>query len=417
MIRDYVRSIRRFSPNARRYLAGAFFFGFGSGTLWVLLNLHLRELGYSEAWIGRILSAQAFGTVLAAIVVATTASRRPLRPFLLAAAALYGGAIVLLATGRELSVLFPAAAAAGAGFTVHHVLAAPFFMRNSGTEERLHLFGMSWAVEILASVLATALSGWAARVLTGELGSLSAAYRATLVGTAAVSFLAVVPYWRITAMPPAREETPGFVRPRYSGLLARLIVPAFLVGSGAGLIVPFLNLYFRDRFAQSPDDIGRIFAVGQILTALGFLAGPAVARRIGMIRTVVAAELASIPFFLLLAFTARLPVAVTAFWFRGALMNMNHPVSSNFAMEAVGEDRQALTNSALMLAWNLSWMLSTQLGGVLIHRYGFTPPMVAAAVLYSISSLLYFTFFDRFERGRRAPLPAGVAVLSEETRP
>jgi predicted MFS family arabinose efflux permease len=137
--------------------------------------------------------------------------------------------------------------------------------------------------------------------------------------------------------------------------------------------------------------------VGQVLTAIGFLTGPVLARRFGMIRTVVSAQLSSIPFFLALAFAGRLDVALVAFWMRAALMNMNAPILSNFAMEVVEPRDQTLTNAVLQLSWNISWMVSAQVGGLLIQHHGFTPPILTTIVLYCTSSVLLLVFFRGYE--------------------
>jgi predicted MFS family arabinose efflux permease len=137
------------------------------------------------------------------------------------------------------------------------------------------------------------------------------------------------------------------------------------------------------------------------LIYVGFLAGPIAARKIGLISTVVMTELLSIPFFLVLALTQSLSAAVFAFWMRGALMNMNHPLQTNFAMEVVSADQQAVTNSLRMLVWNLSWMISTQVGGWIIERRGFTLPMLTTIALYLIASVVTYAFWrDRRALGR-----------------
>jgi MFS family permease len=334
-----------------------------------------------------------------ALVAAWLARRVPYKFILIGAALTSSVAYAGLALGTGLNLLLPAAFLAGAGFTVHHVVAAPFFMRNSGGRERLYLFGMSWTVEIAASVIAIAVGGWIANRLGETMGSPLLGLRFTLLGATGLLTLAVIPY-SFMRRRSSHEPDPS-ATPRASGgasLLFKLAAPAFLVGTGAGLIIPFLNLYFRDRFALGTDRIGLLFAAGQAMTALGLLVGPVVARRIGMINTVVLAEIASIPFFIAMAFTHDLPVAALAFLFRGALMNMNHPIATNFAMEVVGPNRQALANSILTMGWNGAWMISTQVGGVLVETRGFTMPMLTSVVLYFVSSCLYLYFFRGYER-------------------
>ena len=350
--------------------------------------------------MGALLSAQSLGTVLTALPVSLLAGRVRYRTLLLFAAILGTASYGLLVTQESRLLLRVAAGGVGAAFIVHHVVAAPFFMRNSTPTERLYLFGFHWAVEILAGVIAGAVGGWLAHQLGEILNSETLGYRYTLLGAAGLLGLSVIPYLFLSSPRAEAKDAPDLRRWRIRrpGLLLRLMLPAGLVGLGAGLIIPFLNLYFEDRFRLGAGAIGRVFAVSQALTVVGYLLGPALARRVGMIRTVVACELLSIPFFLMLAFTARLEIAIFAFWMRGALMNMNHPISSNFAMEVVEPDQHAFTNALLSLSWSLSWMFSTRAGGWLIEGHGFTLPMLVTVTLYFISSLFYLVFFHDYER-------------------
>ncbi len=408
VIGEYAAHLRLFSRNARLYLGGTFFYGFGLGAFWVLLNLYLRALGISDTLIGRLLAFQSLGTVLVAIPAGVIATRVRLKWMLIAATLITVVAFSLLVTLRPYPLLLAAAACAGAGFVIHQVLAAPFFMRNSTPKERIYLFGVNWSVEILASVVGVAGGGWFAHHLAGVLGSEAEALRRTLLGATALMALALAPYLLIRSPRPRSDESASFRLWRYRrpGLLAKLSLPALLVGCGAGLVIPFLNLYFRDRFALDAGAIGTIFSVSQGLMALGFAVGPYMARRLGMVRAVATTELLSIPFFLTMAFSHNLGLAVVAFWARGALMNMNQPISRNFAMEVVDEDQQPIANAVIMLSWSLSWMVSTQVGGWLIDHHGFAPPMLVAVLLYLSSSMLYLFFFHDYERRVLALRPA-----------
>jgi len=117
-----------------------------------------------------------------------------------------------------------------------------------------------------------------------------------------------------------------------------------------------------------------------------------------MIRAIAATELLSIPFFLTMAFTQRLDLAIMAFWMRGALMNMNQPISGAFAMEMVKPEQQPLANALVEFAWHGAWMISTQVGGWLIETHGFQLPMLITVGLYITASILYLTFFHDAER-------------------
>jgi predicted MFS family arabinose efflux permease len=180
---------------------------------------------------------------------------------------------------------------------------------------------------------------------------------------------------------------------------------------GAGLIIPFLNLYFRDRFGLTPQTIGVYYGLVHASMILGVMLGPELARRFGMIRTIVYTEWASIPFMILLAFTHNLPLATAAFLLRGALMNLGVPISNNYMMERVGLADRAMVNSCSMMAWSLSWAITTGVGGVLIEHGGYETPLLLACGLYVVASGMYFTFFHAHD------IHAGRAATTGGARP
>jgi predicted MFS family arabinose efflux permease len=85
---------------------------------------------------------------------------------------------------------------------------------------------------------------------------------------------------------------------------------------------------------------------------------------------------------------------------RGGLMNMNQPLASHFAMEVVPERDHAVTNGLLSLSWFIAWSVSADIGGTLIERNGYTPPLLIAAGLYVAASLLYGYFFRHVSESR-----------------
>jgi MFS family permease len=400
-LREHFQNFSYFSRNARLFLCGTFFIGLGFGTFWVLFNLYLKELGYGESVIGRVITVASAGTFLVSVPAALLIDRYPTRKILTGAACCACFAYLGQVFATSLNGLMAASILAGAAFAVHNIAAAPFFMRNSSNRERLDLFGAHAAVEIMAGVVGAAGGGAIPPLIEASGGTLIDGYRIALSLAAGLVLLGLIPYLLIRE--PGREGPPTplnrYFRAREWPLMFRIALPKFIVGLGAGLIIPFLNLYFRNRFHLPSNRIGAIFAVAQFLTVMAYLFGPAVARRFGMIRAAVATELLSTPFFLVMAFTSQLWMAVGAFWFRGALMNMNQPISDNFAMEMVGRDQHAVMNSCNTLVWNSAWMISAGIGGGLIEKHGFqTPIMMITVVLYFASSILYLTLFHDAER-------------------
>jgi MFS family permease len=397
-LKDYLAHLRLFSPNARRFLVGSFFIGFGFTVFWLLFNLYLKEVGFAEGKIGSIVSASSVGTVLVAIPAAILIDRFRIKHILMIAAALYGFALINQAMSTSLWTLRIMSSLSGAMWTFHFIAASPFFMRNSTPDERSYLFGINMALSRFAGFIGALAGGYIPAALAERGVALLYGYRYTLMGAGVLVVIALFSYVRIKSKKPLNAD--GFDVREYIGsrnwrTLVQLMIPFFIIGTGAGLVIPFLNLYFLQRFGLESDAIGRIFSIGSLFAMTGFLIGPAVARKIGLIKMVVVTQLMSIPFFLLLAFSHNLYVAIFAFMFRGTLMNMAWPMYNNFAMEMVPEKDQAGTNSVLSLSWSASWMVSANLGGLMIEKSGFTLVMLTTVALYVTSSVTAWLLFSK----------------------
>jgi predicted MFS family arabinose efflux permease len=385
-----------------------FLMGLGRGAMDVHLNLYLRSRGLDEAAIGRILSAGSAGVLAISLPAALLTERiRPGRLFHLSATGFAACLLLLVLVPPHPALLMGLSFLVGALFTVHWVAEGPFFFQSEGPEHRTELFGIAHALETVATILTAWCTGVAAEALARRLGSESAGLRWAIGGAAVASLLAILPYRRIRtpAAPGPRKGWRDYVIPRQARLVFRLTLPAFLIGCGAGLTIPFLNLYFRDRFHVGAAPIGGLFAVSQLLMVGGYLAGPMLARRFGHVRTVVATELLSLPFFFLMAVTDQLEVAAAAFWMRAALMNMNHPVSAAFSMEQVDPDQRTVLNSIRGFAWNLSWMVTAAVGGWIIKETGgYAASMFATIGLYLSAAGLFWWWF-RGKEGKKAEAP------------
>ena len=397
--------IASFDVAARRFLAGAFLIELGHAFLWTLQNLYVRAVGFREAEAGQVLSMNTIGIVLATFPAAYMYDRLgPRRSLSLACVAATVG-MVGMACSTALPVLKAFAVLNGAAFCLHNVVAAPFIMSIARPHERSHLFGAEFASHTSAQTVGPLLAGWlAAHSLVGWLPGADAAgldaaqllRGALIVGT-------------------ERRTLFGILRKDRRALWVKLAIPNCIIGIGAGLTIPFINLYLTDRFALDTDALGLVMAAAAATMTVAVLAVPAVVARWGFVRATITSELLSLPFFALLAFTTDVRVAVVAVIIRQALMNVCHPIWRNFMMEITPPLWRASVNSITMLAWNAGWGFSVVAGGLLIEGTagllgtgtdGYAVPIVLTIALY----LAALGFEAWFFWGRRG---LGVATTGE----
>jgi MFS family permease len=399
--RDYCDGVKSFSRNARFFILGGLFNGLGMSVFGLLFNLYLKEMGVSETGIGAILAAGSLGAAVAAIPAAMLLERVGARNVLIWSTVLAGFCYALQALTRSIPALQALSFVGVMFITFYRIASAPFLMSNSGEKERIYLFSIGSAAGMLSSLLGFLLGGYLPSlfIAMGLASDTAGAERAALLFSIAASLLSVLPFLRICPQPPARSPIEVGVFRRFQTynwpVIWRLMVPKVLVGLGAGLVIPFMNLYFRNEFSMGSDRIGVFFSMMQVGLFLGMLGAPVVTRRFGMVNSIVITELASVPFMLILALTRNLPLAVAAFILRGTLMNMNLPISANFEMDLVKPEDRPFANAVSSVAWNGSLTVSAAVGGAVIEKYSFAWSFYLTILFYLLSASSYYLLLGR----------------------
>jgi MFS family permease len=411
--RDTLDAWRAFSRPARLYLLAELLAWTGHGVFQVVFNLYLVEGGYQESFVGRAVSLNALGLALAAWPAGLLADRWGRLRCLLLGALVEGVGLLLRATVLDASVIYTTSFLAGAGQSFLAIAAAPFLTEHSTNRERTHLFSAFFATALVAGVVGSILGGWIPTLLRALPGGLRPdllhAYRAALACGAVLALAATLPLLRLRGLVEARHAADAAALPRGA---ARPLLPigvnAVLIGAGAGLVIPFMNLYFARRFQCSSGQIGVFFSAAQMLTAIASLAGPAVARRFGKLKTAVAAQLLSLPFLVTLGAEHHLGIAVAAFWLRAMLMQASSPLMQAFVMETLAPALRARASSLINMMWNVGWASSAALAGLMIQRFGYDIPFYVTAALYATAAVTFYAWFRRHPEA-----PAEVRVPEE----
>lgn len=409
LVSEYIADLKLITHNIHLFVLGGLMIGIVQASMSLLLNLYLKDAGFRETFIGRTLAFNSFGGVAAALPAAYLAARYKIKPILIASAVVVAASFFMMChTGMQWLIL-TSAFVFGFSNQIRGIAAAPFIMRNTTEQERTLVFSVNYSTWMTAAIIGSIGGGYLHEVLQRafavSMPSLAAnlqAYRTAVLITCLVGLLSIVAYSFIKAKAPAPDEVArafnwNSIRSNWK-LLLKLMTPYFLLGTGAGLIIPFLNLYFRDRFGLDAARIGVYFSLLSIAMIVAVMAVPVIKRKLGFVRTVVLTEVLSIPFMLILCFTENLDLAFWAFMLRGALMNMGSPVSTAFMMESVPEEQHGLVNSLASIAWAVSWALTAQIGGSMIEKGGYVPVFLVAIGLYILSAGSYYYFFACAER-------------------
>jgi predicted MFS family arabinose efflux permease len=226
------------------------------------------------------------------------------------------------------------------------------------------------------------------------------AYRAAMLTAVFAHALGLAPLLRVkeekksTSFPRASRFL-GRIRPRFSNpkLVVKLLIPQALVGLGGGLLFPFLNLFFKQRFGISDGVLGWIFGIMEVVVALMTLSAGAVAQSRGKMWSLLITRTLATPLLLVMGFVSYLPVVVVAQWVCNGFSRLGEPLYLAFVIEQLGEDERATGSSLLQMSWDIGGAIGPYISGIVQMQFAFGPLFVSTTMLYALSLICIYRFF------------------------
>ncbi len=393
------------ATEVRLLLIGRGLRAFVDGYVAVLLPAYLLVLGYDIWHVGLLSTATLLGSALATLALGAWGHHAAPRFLLLAAA------LLMAATGlgfASLSAFWPLLLVAFVGtlnpssgdVSVFLPLEHSRLSHAAEGDARTRLF----ARYSLTGAFCAALGALAAGV-PDALADAGIDRLAALRGMFAVYGGVGGLIWLLYARMPQRPEAEQIVAPAPLGpsrgtvvkLAALFSVDAF----AGGLVVnSLLALWLFERFGLSLTLAGVFFFWSGLLGALSQLAAPWVARRIGLLNTMVFTHIPSSLFLILAAFAPGLPLALGLLLLRAALSQMDVPTRSAYVMAVVTPPERAAAASFTAVPRSLAAALSPTFGGALFAAGWLAAPLVACGFLKIAYDLALWRAFRQQPAGR-----------------
>lgn len=374
------------APEARLLLAGRALRAFADGYVAILLPVYLLALGLGMWEVGLISTATLLGSALATLAVGQWGQRFLPRRLLLAAGWLMAATGLMLAGFSDLWPLLVVAFVgtmnpSSGDISVFLPLEHARLAESAQGEARTFLFArytfvgaLCAAIGSLATVIPQALTD-AGMAQLDALRLMFVAYG--LTGVAIFFLYRRLPDHRLheQAAPPAPL---GPSRGVVVHLAALFSIDAF----AGGLVVnTLLALWLFERFDLSIAAAGQFFFWAGLLSAGSQLAAPWVARRIGLINTMVFTHIPSSICLILAAFAESLPTALALLFLRSALSQMDVPTRSAFVMAVVTPAERAAAASFTAVPRSLAAAASPAIGGALFAAGWLAAPLVVCGTL------------------------------------
>ncbi len=370
----------------------------------ILLGVYLPRVGCSATETGWIVSAGLAGGALAMLL-----------------ATLHGDAIGRKKSLTGLAILGALGGVVVAAASVHALLAAAAFfgMVNGMGRDRGAALILEQAIlpETIEDASRTRAFAWYNIVQDSghALGSLCAALPALLrgicgmnelpslrvaLGLAAALVLATALTYR--GLTSAVEAPRGAARAPVTAETRRVlwrIGSLFALDSlgGGFLTATLLSVFFFNRFGVSEAALGPLFFAARVANALSHLGAAWLARRIGLVATMVFTHVPSSLLLLTVPFAPTFPIAAALFLLREGLVEMDVPTRQSYVMAVVRPEERTVASGVTQLVRTAAWAVAPGFAGAMMDGVSMATPLVAGAATKILYDGLLWSAFRRLK--------------------
>ncbi|QNO14407.1 MFS transporter [Alkalicella caledoniensis] len=403
MPESYFTLVKKMSKNLKLYFTASFFAYLGLGAGNVLVNLYLVEKGFSADVVGMYQSIKLFTTGLLALPAGMVCNKMGFKWSLKQGLFFIGTGILILVFFDHQLFVYLSSFVWGLGLSVFAVSAPPFIQENAEPRQRQQAFSINFAVMMLSQMMGNLISGRLVEFLPYET---LFSYRITLGLFTSFTLVGILFLTGIkeTIKPfnfSLQGQLKGIINlATKNNYVPKLLTCHILIGVGAGLIVPLLNVFLKENVGATIGQIGTIMSISQTTTAFAALMAPFIVLRLGKIKGISLLRLSSIPFLLAIALLQNVYVVGVAVFIRSSLMNMTHPVESELSMGLVEKEERAPLSALLKTMDSVGRAFSVLLGGYLMSNIGYTIPYYLTCIIYVFATILFYKWFNHIEKDK-----------------
>lgn len=409
LFRDY----RKIGKPILLVILAEFFIQLVNATFMNLQPLYMKAVGFADNDIADFISWRFAGVLALAFPLGLFIKGRKVKKlFYLAATGVPVFALLIIVAVhlRMQQLLVVAECLWGASFTFMQIPVLPFILRNAPAESQTPAIALSYSTwsfaGIISAVMVAGLNS-ADPVLFSE--------RNMLAGITLLSFAGIfcVSRVRIEEHVPQHDSARLHIRGHDWKLIGAAVVPVLVVATGAGLTIPFINLFFS-RVHHLPTNVISLFNfVAALLVAVAALMVPRIKEWLGYKLAIPFTQSFAVIALVLLAtteFYVHLPaaviIAVGCYLLRQPLMNVAGPMTSEISMNYVGKKNQEITSALVAAIWSGSWFISTRFVFGALRKTGwpYVDIFLITAALYGFGVFLYVLLIRAYTKREEAGL-------------
>jgi hypothetical protein len=290
----------------------------------------------------------------------------------------------------------------GIVFTFFQVSSLPYVMRNTQKKDQSHAISLNYATHSFGTIISGVFIFSLSKIFV-DFDEGKILFVISIISFIGIYFISKLKVDKVLVV----KQNKGIQWASYDWLLlSKALIPTLIIAIGAGLTIPFINLFFFHDFGVDSSQFALIGGGASLLVSVMALLVPNVKNKFGFKKGITYTQSIAVLALVALATTEffvdywwALPVAVLCFWIRTPLMNMAAPMTSELTMNYVGKQNQEILSAVTAAIWSGSWYFSSQIFRFLKSiELPYAYIFYITAFLYSIGVLSYYLLALDFER-------------------
>ena len=165
--------------------------------------------------------------------------------------------------------------------------------------------------------------------------------------------------------------------------------------AGGFLTTAMLSYFFFERFGATEAVIGGLFFGARLMNAASHLGAAWLAKRIGLVNTMVFTHIPSSLLLVTVAFAPSFEVAALLFLLREGLVEMDVPTRQSYVLAVVEPEARTFASGVTNLVRLSAWAVAPALAGAMMTGGSLVIPLVAGAAMKIAYDLLLWRAFRR----------------------
>jgi MFS family permease len=379
---------------------------FSYGFLSVILAIYLKLIGFNDVLIGIVLTATLVNSVFFNLFSSAYADRIGRRKILvLYAVLMIISSIIFFVTDNYVALIIAAlvgtinvtGSEVGAFLSLEQAL-LPQTVRD--VQKRNSIFAIYNTVGTFAMSAGVLVSGLPS-ILQQHYGfDQIGAIKSLFLIYAACAMVVLVIYLVLSKNIEVKDGAPKSglstknISPKSRGIIAKMSSLFAVDSFGGGFVIQsIVSFWFYTRFGADLSTLSYIFAIAGVLTAMSFMASTKLASKIGLVNTMVFTHIPSNILLIILAFAPTFSIAISIYFARMSISQMDVPTRQSYLMGVVHENERIHAAAITNTSRNIAQAVSPSLSGIIIQALSLSAPFVFGGVLKIVYDVgLFFSF-------------------------